>query len=240
MTTLLTYHHIGDPPAGYPKPHLFVSAASFEAQLAALQQWKYESVSLAEAVSRMDKKIKSHSVTFTFDDGFADNVETALPLLQRYNAKGIFFITAGKLGTTDENGRYMTAEQVCKLVDAGMEIGSHTMTHPRLHKLPLDEARRELLESKTLLESITNQPVRYLAYPSGSLNLEVAAITRQTGYAAACSVIRDNRIVPKLRYWLPRVMVMRDTPLRKFKHYFGTLYHWEHALKNRKRWGKYL
>ncbi len=61
----------------------------------------------------------------------------------------------------------MTASQVKKLVDAGMEIGGHTVSHPILATLDRNEARREILDGKTALKKWTGKTVSCFAYPNG-------------------------------------------------------------------------
>jgi peptidoglycan/xylan/chitin deacetylase (PgdA/CDA1 family) len=84
-------------------------------------------------------------------------------------------------------------EDVRAMVGAGMTIGSHTVSHPNLPSLSRQEALRELVDSRRLLEDITGQPVRHLAYPGGPdptrpiFTPEIVALARQAGYSSASS-----------------------------------------------------
>src|SRR5262249_14405581 len=71
---------------------------------------------------------------------------------------------------------------------AGMEVGSHGMTHSRLTEFSPDACREELLESRKLMEDRLGHEVRYLAYPFGYLNDRVRAQAKEIGYLSACSV----------------------------------------------------
>lgn len=177
----------------------------------------------------------------TFDDGFTDNFAHAMPLLQKHGAKAAFFITTGDIGRKDHNGfEHMDGNQIRQLHEAGMTIGSHTMTHPWLAKLGREEARAELHNSKASLEEIISRPVEHLCYPSGSFNNAVVAEAQAAGYRSACSVIRDNRVLPHQIYWMPRIMMMHDTQPSRFPYLFSWLYHAIHSRKNHQRWGNRL
>ncbi len=240
MPPILMYHHVGDPPENCPlKPALFVRASEFEQQLQWLKAHRYTSILLEDLRQSFLKRksLPRRCVVITFDDGYANNFELAYPLLRQYGFVANFFITTGYIGGTDAHGfRYMSAEQLRELQSAGMIIGSHTVTHPWLGRLPLEQAREELRESKKTLESILGAPVPWLCYPSGSFNDEVIGTARELGYVGACSVIRDNRPQARQLFFLPRVMVMRDIAPQRFAYLFHWSYHYLHMWKNRKRW----
>ncbi len=242
MATLLTYHHVAARPAGADKASLYVSPDAFARQLDTLLAAGFQVISLdqlSEGFERVD--LPSRAVAITFDDGFRDNYEAAFPLLRRRGLTAAFFVTTGWIGReSPEAGDFMSEDDLRELAEAGMTIGSHGVSHRRLARLPLDEARRELIDSKARLEAILGRPVRWLAYPSGSFSPEIARLAREAGYAGACSVIRDNRIRRGQRYYLPRVMVMNTTSAWRFRYYFSPLYHFVHAAKNRRRWRRYV
>ncbi|MBI3736836.1 polysaccharide deacetylase family protein [Candidatus Sumerlaeota bacterium] len=255
MTVILTYHHVGEVTPKSEDANLFVSRPAFEAQLNQLRRRWIATTSLDDMRNSLASAAtgpmgnqpatagtqSSARAVITFDDGYEDNYLHALPPLQKCGMTATFFITTGRIGQTDERGhRYMTAEQIREMDRAGMTIGSHTVTHPWLGRIPLADARRELADSKKTLEEILGKPVRWLCYPSGSFNREIARAAEEIGYAGACSVIRDNRVRIEQLFWLPRVMVMRDTSPLRFRYYFSSLYHFLHERKNRKRWKEYL
>lgn len=244
MPTILTYHHIQEPPRGGENPGLFVPPASFERQLAWLKQSGTPVLSLdalGEKLTRDPSACRERAAVITFDDGYLNNWSHALPLLRRHGFTATFFVTTGWIGANSPQGHpVMTAEQIRELADAGMTIGSHTVSHPWLARIPPHEAKRELEESKARLEAITGRKVLWLCYPSGSFNPAVEDIAREAGYAGACSVIRDNRMHAGQMFHLPRAMVMHDTSMPRFRYLFSGLYHLLHARKNRKRWAPYL
>ncbi|MFH0794036.1 MAG: polysaccharide deacetylase family protein, partial [bacterium] len=119
-------------------------------------------------------------------------------------------------------------------------IGSHTVTHRLLARLPSEEARNELSKSRAALEDIIGAPIRWLCYPRGNLSHAVAKMAAEEGYVGACSAIRGNRPRARQLYWLPRVMVMRDMSPARLRYALSWGYELIHRWKNRRRWKNFL
>jgi len=82
----------------------------------------------------------------------------------------------------------LTWEQVREMRDNGITFGAHTLTHPVLTKIPLEDARKEIVESKRVLEEKIQKPVKYFAYPYGTetdFSEDIKNIVRESGYACA-------------------------------------------------------
>jgi peptidoglycan/xylan/chitin deacetylase (PgdA/CDA1 family) len=243
MTAILTYHNLGDPPPGVRNPDLYVSAAAFAAQLLWLKDNGFQFLDLDALRSSLlgETSAPRRSVVLTFDDGFADNHSIGLPLLVRHAAVATFFPIARSIGGKDDLGRdYLSAAQLCELAAAGMQIGSHTAGHALLARIPPEAARSELADSRAILENILEAPVRWLCYPRGNFNRDVARLAEETGYRGACSAIRGNRPAARQLFWLPRVMIHRDTPASRLRWMLGAGYELTHRFKNRSRWKEFL
>ena len=106
-------------------------------------------LALAEAMRRPGARLPDNPVVLTFDDGFCDVFENALPVLQRHQFRAIEFLVADLLGKTsewqrrddDSAGPLMDAAQVKEWLATGNEIGSHTLSHPHLTQIPIAQAR---------------------------------------------------------------------------------------------------
>jgi peptidoglycan/xylan/chitin deacetylase (PgdA/CDA1 family) len=122
------------------------------------------------------------ALVLTFDDGHVSNHDIALPLLRERRLTATFFITVGLIGT----GATMGWQQICALHAAGMEIGSHTLTHRPPSTLNDDELRHELLASKRLLEDGLGAPVTSISSPTGFFNPRMSVIAQEVGYRALC------------------------------------------------------
>lgn len=109
----------------------------------------------------------------------------------------------------------LTDEQLREMAEAGITIGSHTVTHPALPALSRDDALRELTESKALLESEIGRPVSLFAYPFGEFehfNAEIQALVGAAGYKAACTTIRGVNQTETNPLSLLRIGVHDDPP----------------------------
>jgi len=206
------YHHVAPLQAVPPEPgqnegwKVRISPQGFERHLVALRQRNYRFVSLAEIVDVIRKRgvEDSKTVAVTFDDGWVDNYQFALPVLQRLSIPATFFVTSKHLidGTQDEERMSLT--QLKELLDAGMSIGGHSRTHPELTKLALERAREEIAGCKADLEHALNVPIRFFAYPGGGVNRHVARLAEEAGYSAACSVLGPHENDRSSLYWLYR------------------------------------
>lgn len=209
---ILGYHRVW---AAADDPHdLCVSPAHFAAQMAILRREAHP-LSLSELVSRWRAgRLPPRAVAVTFDDGYLDTLTTALPVLARESVPATVFVMTGCLGAApwwDAGAPLVDAEQLRLLASSPLiEIGAHTVTHPRLHEQSPDEQRQEIVGSKQTLEGILGRPVHGFSYPHGVYNAATVQIVAQAGFSYACNscndVVRphsDNKLLP--RFWIPDV-----------------------------------
>ncbi len=122
------------------------------------------------------KQFNRALVSVTFDDGWTNQYTNALPLLQKYGLKGTFYIISGEL--TDQPD-YMSQQQVKDLYSKGMEIGSHTVTHPDLTTLSKAQVTNQMAKSQSTLQNLIGVPVTDFAYPFGAYNATTINIGKQ-------------------------------------------------------------
>ncbi len=176
----------------------------------------------------------ARGVLLTFDDGFANNVKEALPLLERFGAPAIFFVTLQHL---EDSGNWLPSvrrqlegseqewpEEIRQDLFDGMNedqlrlcvahplisIGSHTLHHPRLSECEDPVLGRELEGSCLRLEELGGQPVKFFAYPYGDYDRRVAEAVRDAGYRAA--FVEDSRQVGLPAFEIPRVGLYSSEP----------------------------
>jgi peptidoglycan/xylan/chitin deacetylase (PgdA/CDA1 family) len=126
--------------------------------------------------------------------------------------------------------RVVLSKEELKNISTGiMEIGSHTVNHYELAKLPLDVQKKEIIESKNALEEIIERPVHSFSYPYGresNVGVDAVRIAREAGYSIACSTCEEPVTRYSNQYWLPRYMV-RDWAGNEFakniKYFFNKL-----------------
>jgi len=176
-------------------------------------------------------------VLLTFDDGLANNHANALPVLQKFEAPAVFFVTLqhildprdllpgsrelARMGWGREQAvpktiavdiyDGMSVEQLRSCARHPLiTIGSHTISHPFLTRCGAEELDREIAGSKRMLEEIINKRVDLFAYPTGDYNREVIQAVKKAGYQAAFAVEDINE--KDSRYEIPRIGLYASTP----------------------------
>lgn len=126
----------------------------------------------------------------TFDDGFAAWVTQALPVLERERVPATFYVCPGwwedqHPDITGPAGRLMASQDVQRLVDAGMAIGSHAWDHPDLRRLDDAALERQLTDSRRAIEDLTGLACSTFAYPFGLHDERVTTAVAAAGYDLA-------------------------------------------------------
>jgi len=136
-------------------------------------------------VQELTERSSNNSIVLTFDDGFISDYEMALPLLEKYNIKATFYITAKNIGKSG----YCDKTQLSELCSAGMEIGSHGLTHRYLTLMPDDESRNEIKESKDIIEQTIGKAVNSYAAVGGHFREWMVDYALQSGYKSFATMI---------------------------------------------------
>jgi peptidoglycan/xylan/chitin deacetylase (PgdA/CDA1 family) len=168
-------------------------------------------------------------VAITFDDGYEDNHEYALPLLEEAGLVATFFLTVGLiqkdrrvmdrfrglLNRGYEEYEPMSWTQIEELRDSGMEIGSHTYSHPNLALSDPEQVEWELSHSKEVLEQQLGQEIGTMAYPFGKPRRHFTAATSRiaatTGYKQAGMILHRGVKSSDSPLAIPRFNITEDT-----------------------------
>jgi peptidoglycan/xylan/chitin deacetylase (PgdA/CDA1 family) len=183
---VLAYHGVG-PPHG-DDARLLITLDRLESQIRFLQKRGYR-FGTAEELADGGEPGPGIAV-LTFDDGFRTWLTDVAPLLRRLGVRGTFYVSTGLFGgqhwrAAGDPGRLLTEAEAGELAQAGMELGSHTVTHPDLRFVDGGELAFELAESKAAVERITGHPCRTLAYPYGLHDERVESAAAEAGYDLA-------------------------------------------------------
>ncbi len=191
---VLMYHRIVD---STEYDQLSVSPKIFERQMHYLAN-NFNVTSLDLAVQTLfNNKKNSNSVVVTFDDGYLDNLEYALPILEEYNIPATIFITTDFCEQTASHPRYATNnkrlhldwEEVQEMNKAkNITFGSHTLSHPFLSRLEKNNSEKEIRKSKDIIESKLNEKINHFCYPSGDYGLREIEYVKGSGYETAVTV----------------------------------------------------
>jgi peptidoglycan/xylan/chitin deacetylase (PgdA/CDA1 family) len=188
---ILTYHAIED-----GAPPLCVDPGRFADHLDALTDAGAVVMTIGEVVESLRRgDLPKRAVALTFDDGFASVAEHAAPLLaERGLAATVFAVAGAVAGTNDWPSQpsgaprrpLLGGPELLDLASTGIEIGSHGVQHTPLSLAGPDALRREIADSRDILEQLLQRPVRSFAYPYNELaSAEGRQLVRAT-YAGAC------------------------------------------------------
>ncbi len=297
--TVLNYHRVVDPrELGPNSDHSLVSADTvrFTAQMDLVRRF-FDVIGSGDLLAWLAGRgtLPDHPMLITFDDGYRDNYQVALPVLRNRDLPAVVFVASdcienrrpfywdlaaycfnhtgqsslaipnvGRFDWTDEkecdlcrrgllqalkqlpeqqkrriveqlpqalnvdvpddafSDLYMDWEQVRALTAAGVDIGGHTRSHPILSRIPLDQAHREISESKQRIEAEIGKPLRLFAYPNGrseDFNTELEQLVKNIGFNAAFSLIPGPvslKTVRKNPFSIRRIYISRNDTLPRF------------------------
>lgn len=212
---ILLYHRVTD---AIPEDSLTVSTARFRRQCRMLQR-NFRVVPLAEIfrLARSGEPIPKRTVAITFDDCYRDNLPAA-QVLAEHGLPACFFIPSGCVGTKhifpwDRHLPPMpnlTWDEVRAMAALGHDIGSHTVTHADMSAVSLEDARRELVESKKMLEQQVGRPVRWFAFPFGGVQhcpVDRLTLVQEAGYEGCVSAYHGFVHAELGSFLLPREAV---------------------------------
>ena len=213
---ILMYHGIAD--VTEDPNQLCVSPARFAEQLTWLERSGLRGVSMATLTAAMRAGRAAGLVGLTFDDGYTSMLDTALPQLAERGFGATAFIISDRIGGTNEWDAgpvwpLLDRAGVAELAAAGIEIGSHSATHPHLAGLSARRQAAEVSASRGRLEDLLSAPVPGFAYPYGSMDEAARYAVGAAGYEYACAVETPRPSLGPLA--LPRTYVgQRDSAAR--------------------------
>jgi len=191
---VLCYHKLGPLPPDVKMPSLYVSSELFAWQMRQLRDEGFASASLDEWRASAHE---GRRIVITFDDGSRTLMRHALPVLAECGFRAIVYLVAGAIGGVNHwdvaafgevPDALMSDVDVREWLAAGHEIGAHTVTHCRLTRVPLGQAREEILASRHTLEDRFGVPVRHFCYPYGKWSPRVRGFVEEAGYETAVTL----------------------------------------------------
>jgi len=207
---IIAYHSIGEG----PRP-LCLEPRLFARHVESFAAHRLEALTVSELADGLRRGVlPERALAITFDDGFADTVEVAAPILRAHAFRATVFCISDFVGKTNDwpsqpasapRLPLASAAALKTLVDDGWEIGAHTVDHPSLDTLSDAETDRQLRVSREALQDLLRVAVTSFAYPYGHVTPSAGAHLEATGYRAACTS-RAARVGPDDDpYLLPRL-----------------------------------
>lgn len=209
MLAILTYHSIDDSGSV-----VSVAPKTFAEQMRALAKSGFRGISLSEALAYRDANNRwpEACAVLTFDDGFANFYETAMPEIARHNFSATVFVISGHVEGRNDWGapppglgsqKMLNWRQVRELSEQGIEIGGHTRTHPDLRRLSEKEIEEEIAGGCAEISERTGRSIENFAYPYGYLNRQAEDVVRRSVRSACTTDLRRTNDEPL--HLLPRV-----------------------------------
>lgn len=208
---ILCYHQIRDwkPTDSKTAKGYIIPPASFREQIKMLADSGYHTILPDQLYAYLTKgaPLPHKPVMLTFDDTDLDQYTIALPEMEKYGFKGVFFVMTVSLGRP----HYMSKEQVKDLSDKGNCIGSHTWDHHNVKKYQGQDWVTQIDKPTKQLETITGKQIRYFAYPFGLWNHEAIPELKKRGMIAAFSLY-DKRDQTDPLFTIRRIIVPAMSP----------------------------
>ena len=225
---ILMYHFVTDRPAADELDwNLTVTVPDFARQVSYLRCAGYYSVTLTQLYDAMHggAPLPEKPIVLTFDDGYKDAYTNAFPLLRAAGFGGTFGIVTDWVGQPD----YANWDQLREMVAAGMEIASHSVSHPDFGRQPDWVVRDQLSRSKQVLEQQLGIPVPFFVYPAGEpfrfgsaeRQVQVAQMVHEAGYRGAVTTRPNIWQDPFQPFALSRIRVSGGTDITKFAENMG-------------------
>ncbi len=211
VVPILMYHSVS--PEARKENRLSVSVNAFERQMRFLRERKYNVLPLEELAGliKEKKKIPRRAVAITFDDGYKNNYAYVFPILKKYNLAATIFIIINEVGR-QQNDR-LSWEEIKVMRDSGLiSIGSHALgPEPLINIKSESEIRKQIFESKRILEKKMGCPVVVFSYPEGRFNDKIKQLVKDAGYKFAVATNPGKKIDNKDIYALKRLRVSENT-----------------------------
>ena len=225
------YHHVFDD-----------EKRGFDRQLTYLNNFG-EFISLSDAVRLLKSgaPVDGQYFCITFDDGFKNNFTNALPILFEKKIPATFFVVTDFLDRSPERSKryfenffdhgkvvmeFMSWDDCRKIIEAGMEIGSHTASHARLVNLETVQVKNELYLSKKLIEENLTIECQHFCAPFGQPEHDFnpnrdPMLVKDAGYISMATTLRGAMVECGNVFQISRDHVLANWGLSQIRYFFG-------------------
>ncbi len=207
---ILMYHKVGPRPSRVRLKGMYVEPRLFRRQMRELGAAGFTSA-LPDSVLTQPQSTPP-KIVLTFDDGYRNVLEHALEPMREARLTAIQFLIPDLIGQRNEwdvaQGEapepLMNREEIGRWLAAGHDIGAHTCTHPFLTRIPLQQARDEIIASRRKLEDLFQRQVVHFCYPFGDWNEAVRDIVAEAGFQTAVTTASGLNSLESGRFSLLR------------------------------------
>ncbi|UYZ21681.1 polysaccharide deacetylase family protein [Mesobacillus jeotgali] len=206
-------YHVVKPDPDPNNPYQF-SLEEFEKHMAYLHENGYRTLTMKQYFNILDKKaaMPNKPILLTFDDNSNDFYPYVYPVLQKYGMKATQFTVSNWV----DGSWNMTSDELLTVMENGVDIQNHSVTHPALADLTREQQYTEINEATNALKKLTGRTTNTFAYPYGSYNADTISVLEELGFKGAFKVGGGLSTDQSDRYELPRIMILQEHTLGDF------------------------
>ncbi|MDX1412697.1 MAG: polysaccharide deacetylase family protein [Candidatus Promineifilaceae bacterium] len=221
MFVTLMYHLID----GSIRASTAISEKAFDEQISLLRNIGYQFLSLSQAQEIVAGKIEAppQGILITFDDGYADNITAALPVLMRYGVPAALFVISAYVGQSNRwnpkacyDSDHASWDELRIWLNGGCEIGGHSHDHLCMTRLNENEIRHSVQLNKDLLEDKLGIELTAFSYPYGLYNAAIRQIVSES-FQLAFSDTAGSWVPWNDRYAINRLGVRPEWSIKEFQ-----------------------
>lgn len=203
---ILMYHYVEH----IKNPHdrvrikMNIRPDQFERQVTEIKKAGYETIFMRDVPEMVASTggTCSYKIALTFDDGYEDFYDDVFPILKRQNVKATVYVITDFINKPG----FLTTDEIKELIASNLvEIGSHTLSHEYLKETSYNEAKRQIVQSKKVLEQAFHIKVSTFAYPFGAFDSQAVELIKEASYSAALTVMPGSYISNDNLFLLPRI-----------------------------------
>ncbi len=223
---VLMYHRVIESKPRIQTHWHYVSIVQFRTQMKIIDKLGFTPITFSDYQLYQEEKLTlpKKPIIITFDDGYLDTFQNAIPILQEFDMKAVIFVMGNRRlnrARWDELDQedvceLMTDEQIRMAKNLEFEIGAHSLNHISLVGLSDKEVEFEIQQSKYQIESILNTPIHTFAYPYGILDNRVSGIVSESGFSFACGVYSGSPKYGETKYDIRRLAINHNTSMLGF------------------------
>lgn len=218
------YHAVEDQPRPPKYKHFYVTREAFSWQMGRLKRCGYTAITFDDLAASLagNASLPDRPVLLTFDDGYRNLLTNVAPLMQELSMPYTVFLVSGRIGKTNEwvlpegyeATPLLTWEEIKTIAATGMaSFQSHTVTHPWLNRLSIENARHEIAAAKDDLEQNLQRHINVFCYPYGGYNAAVVDAVNDAGYGMAVTTDFGRVRLTDDPLRLPRISVYHVPPV---------------------------
>lgn len=219
---VLLYHRIITDSSQAGVHGTYVTLKQIEAHFRYLKKHGYTPITFRQLplINRFNAARKY--IILTFDDGYRDNYNLLMPLLDKYQFKAVIYLVTGKAENNwdmkDEGRTFplLTREQIIEMSRRGIEFGAHTINHVDLTQVGVEEAWKEITGSRSYLQALLGKKVNTFAYPYGKVNDAIEELVKKAGFKYGIGTTSGPLALQEDLYNIRRIVIHPDTNIFRF------------------------